>query len=121
MELRRLMDKIDMMHHDNFEKLVAEHESEIGNGNLGNADLNELLLLDILFADRINNEHESKIKEVENACQNQVSSLRATLELVKEQMAKDSQQKIEDLIDQHRAELGNVFIKTKIIFIYLFL
>ncbi|GJQ72878.1 hypothetical protein Trydic_g1526 [Trypoxylus dichotomus] len=84
MELRRLMDKIDMTHHDNFEKLVISHEEEI---------------------DRINEEHEKKIKEVENTCQNQVSSLRATLELVKEQMARDSQQKIQTLIHQHRAEL----------------
>ncbi|KAK9752453.1 hypothetical protein QE152_g4185 [Popillia japonica] len=84
MELRRLMDKIDMTHHDNFEKLVTSHEEEI---------------------DRINEEHEKKIKEVESACQNQVSSLRTTLELVKEQMARDSQQKLQNLIDQHRAEL----------------
>ena len=30
MELRRLMDKIDMSHHENFEKLVQSHEEEIG-------------------------------------------------------------------------------------------
>lgn len=30
MELRRLMNKIDMMHHDKFEKLVQEHDEEIG-------------------------------------------------------------------------------------------
>lgn len=59
------------------------------------------------ISDRINEEHEKKIKEVESACQNQVSSLRTTLELVKEQMARDSQQKLQNLIDQHRAELGN--------------
>lgn len=33
MELRRLMDKIDMTHHDNFEKLVTSHEEEIGSFN----------------------------------------------------------------------------------------
>lgn len=33
MELRRLMDKIDMVHHDKFEKLVQEHEEELGNLN----------------------------------------------------------------------------------------
>lgn len=31
MELRRLMDKIDMCHHDKYEKLVLEHDSELGN------------------------------------------------------------------------------------------
>lgn len=30
-ELRRLMDKIDMSHHDKYEKLVLEHDSELGN------------------------------------------------------------------------------------------
>lgn len=30
MELRRLMDKIDMTHHDNYEKLVLQHDEEIG-------------------------------------------------------------------------------------------
>lgn len=30
MELRRVMDKIDMSHHDRFEKLVQQHEDELG-------------------------------------------------------------------------------------------
>lgn len=31
LKLRRLMDKIDMVHHDKFEKLVQAHEEELGN------------------------------------------------------------------------------------------
>lgn len=31
MELRRLMDKIDMTHHDKYEKLVQEHDEELCN------------------------------------------------------------------------------------------
>lgn len=31
LELRRLMDKIDMTHHEKYEKLVNEHEEELGN------------------------------------------------------------------------------------------
>lgn len=31
MELRRVMDKIDMSHHERFEKMVQQHEEEIGN------------------------------------------------------------------------------------------
>lgn len=112
MELRRLMDKIDMTHHDNFEKLVTNHEEEIG-----------IVLFYIIYppfnylqiSDRINEEHEKKIKDIENVCQNQVSSLRTTLELVKEQMARDSQQKIQTLIDQHRAELGKLKRKSLIL------
>lgn len=30
MELRRVMDKIDMSHHERFEKMVQQHEEEIG-------------------------------------------------------------------------------------------
>lgn len=30
LELRRIMDKIDMTHHERFEKLVQEHEDELG-------------------------------------------------------------------------------------------
>lgn len=29
-ELRRLMDKLDMSHHDKYEKLAQEHETELG-------------------------------------------------------------------------------------------
>nr|CAH7735947.1 unnamed protein product [Callosobruchus chinensis] len=83
-ELRRLMDKIDMSHHDKYEKLVLEHDSEL---------------------ERINQEHESQLKELEEYWQNQVSSLRANLVLVKEQMEKEAQQKVETLIQQHRNEL----------------
>lgn len=30
LELRRIMDKIDMSHHEKFEKLVQQHEEELG-------------------------------------------------------------------------------------------
>lgn len=46
------------------------------------------------------------MKEVEAHWQNQVAAVRASLDAVKEQMERESQQKIEDLIQQHRAELG---------------
>ena len=31
MELRRLMDKIEMTHKENYERIVQKHEIEIGN------------------------------------------------------------------------------------------
>lgn len=46
------------------------------------------------------------MKEVETYWQNQIAAVKATLDLVKEQMERESQQKIEALIQQHRAELG---------------
>ncbi|VEN40206.1 unnamed protein product [Callosobruchus maculatus] len=58
-ELRRLMDKIDMSHHDKYEKLVLEHDREI---------------------ERINEEHESQLKELEEYWQNQKSEAIALLE-----------------------------------------
>ncbi|KAJ8961883.1 hypothetical protein NQ318_021501, partial [Aromia moschata] len=85
MELRRLMDKIDMSHHNKYEKVLLEHETEL---------------------EKINEEHEKKLKEVENCWHEEVNLLRSTLETVKEQMEKESQQKIEMLIQQHRNELG---------------
>lgn len=46
------------------------------------------------------------MEELENLCQNQVLALRTNLEEVKEQMENESQEKIEQLIQQHRNELG---------------
>lgn len=56
--------------------------------------------------ERINEESETKLKEVETSYQNQLSSLRVTLDLAREQMESESQQKLQNLISQHRAELG---------------
>nr|CAI5848722.1 unnamed protein product [Callosobruchus analis] len=91
-ELRRLMDKIDMSHHDKYEKLVLEHDREL---------------------ERINEEHESQLKELEEYWQNQVSSLRANLVLVKEQMEKEAQQRVETLIQQHRNELAIALLEEE--------
>lgn len=54
-------------------------------------------------------EHEKQLKDVESNWQLQVSSMRTTVELVKEQMEKESQQKMQMLIDQHRSELGTKY------------
>ncbi|KAK5650292.1 hypothetical protein RI129_001321 [Pyrocoelia pectoralis] len=83
-ELRRVMDKIDMSHHERFEKLVQQHEEEI---------------------EKVNSEHEKQMKDAESNWQMQLCSMRTTVELVKEQMEHESQEKIQNLIDQHRAEL----------------
>ncbi|KAF5276036.1 hypothetical protein FQA39_LY00832 [Lamprigera yunnana] len=86
MELRRVMDKIDMCHHERFEKLMQQHEDEL---------------------EKINAEHEKQLKEAESNWQLQLCTMRTTVELVKEQMEKESQQKMQDLIEQHRAELDD--------------
>lgn len=59
--------------------------------------------------DRINEEQEKKIKDLEEYWQNEVSQLKATVDQVKEQMEKDAQQKIEALIQQHRDELSEYY------------
>lgn len=56
--------------------------------------------------ERINEENETKIKDLEDHWQNEVAQLRATVDQVKEQMEKDAQQQIEALIQQHRDELS---------------
>lgn len=60
--------------------------------------------------ERINEESEKKLNEVESAYQNQLCSLRATLDLVKEQMEHESREKIQNLIAKHRADLGKYLI-----------
>lgn len=64
---------------------------------------------DEYILEQLNEESEQKLKEVETSYQNQMSSLRATLELVREQMERESQQKLQNLIAQHRAELGKYY------------
>lgn len=74
--------------------------------------------------EQINEENEKKLKDVEVYWQNQVSTLRATVELVKEQMEKESQQKIEMLIQQHRTELGtdmNLYVSKTVLNKYFLL
>lgn len=58
-------------------------------------------------------ESDKKMKEVEAHWQNQVAAVRASLDSVKEQMERESQQKIEALIQQHRSELGSIFCSSK--------
>lgn len=67
-----------------------------------------------MLLEQLNAETEKKMKEVEAHWQNQVAAVRASLDAVKEQMERESQQKIEALIQQHRAELGECqnFIKA---------
>lgn len=64
------------------------------------------LLIRNFVVDRINQEHEKQIRDLEEYWQNEVSQLRTTVDQVKEQMEKDAQQKIEALIQQHRDELS---------------
>lgn len=59
-----------------------------------------------MILEQLNIESDKKMKEVEIHWQNQIASVRASLDSVKEQMEIESQQKIEALIQQHRAELG---------------
>lgn len=68
--------------------------------------MNNFSLIWKFIVDRINEEQENKIKELEEYWQNEVSQLRATVDQVKEQMEQDAQQKIEALIQQHRDELS---------------
>lgn len=105
MELRRIMDKIDMSHHERFEKMVQKHEEEIGEQSELNQRENKLYFY-FYFLEQLNAESEKKMKEVEAHWQNQIAAVRASLDSAKEQMEIESQQKIENLIQQHRAELG---------------
>lgn len=64
------------------------------------------LKITFLFSERANERADRKIQEIEANYQSQVTSLRNALELVQDQMEKESQQKVESLIAQHRSEIG---------------
>uniref|UniRef100_A0AAR5P062 Uncharacterized protein n=3 Tax=Dendroctonus ponderosae TaxID=77166 RepID=A0AAR5P062_DENPD len=89
MELRRLMNKIDMTHHDNYEKLALQHEEEL---------------------DKLNAEHEQELKDIEEHWRRNMSDVSSNLEKAKEQLEKEGQQKMESLVEQHRGELGKHII-----------
>lgn len=70
--------------------------------------MDENLILVLL--ERLTEEHEKKIKEIETNWQMQVTSTRTTLELVKEQMERDAEDKLQALDQHHRSQLGELDI-----------
>nr|CAD7264324.1 unnamed protein product [Timema shepardi] len=85
LELRRKLDKLDLQYQEQIEKLVDKHEKEI---------------------DSLNEDAERKIQQLEQNWQLQMSSTRATLELVKEQMERDAQSRLEAAGEKHRNQLA---------------
>jgi hypothetical protein len=57
-------------------------------------------------AEQLNWESERKIQQLEQNWQLQMSSTRATLELVKEQMERDAQDRLDAAEEEHRKQLG---------------
>nr|CAD7399318.1 unnamed protein product [Timema poppensis] len=85
LELRRKLDKLDLQYQEQIEKLVDKHEKEI---------------------DSLNEDAERKVQQLEQNWQLQMSSTRATLELVKEQMERDAQSRLEAAGEKHRNQLA---------------
>lgn len=65
-------------------------------------------------------EHEQQLREVENQWKSRLSDVTTNLEAVKEQLEKDAQQKMENLVEQHRLELGNNWCKTHLLLLFTF-
>jgi predicted secreted protein len=59
-----------------------------------------------ISAEQLNWESERKIQQLEQNWQLQMSSTRATLELVKEQMERDAQDRLDAAEEKHRKQLG---------------
>lgn len=59
-----------------------------------------------ISAEQLNWESERKIQQLEQNWQLQMSSTRATLELVKEQMERDAQDHLDAAEEKHRKQLG---------------
>lgn len=67
------------------------------------------MIISVLFTlilERVNEEAEKRLRDLETNYQMQVSSMRTTLELVKEQMEREAEDKIQQLREEHRVELG---------------
>ena len=56
--------------------------------------------------DKLKAEHDKRMAACEQGFQLQSASTRATLELVKEQMRRDSEAALQELRDQHRSQMG---------------
>lgn len=103
MQLRRALDKADLSYHEKMEKMSENHETEIGKVGKGAV----LVLANVLlFSERINEEADRRIRDMESNYQMQISSMRATLELVKEQMERDTEDRLQQLRIDHKRELG---------------
>ncbi|PSN47607.1 hypothetical protein C0J52_04581 [Blattella germanica] len=83
-DLRRKLDKIDLTYQEQMEKLNEKHEKEI---------------------EQLNWESERKVQQLEQNWQLQMSSTRTTLELVKEQMERDAQDRLDEAERQHQKQL----------------
>ncbi|KDR07715.1 hypothetical protein L798_02631 [Zootermopsis nevadensis] len=82
--LRRKLDKIDLSYQEQMEKLTDKYEKEI---------------------EQLNWESDRKIQQLEQNWQLQMSSTRATLELVKEQMERDAQDRLDAAEEKHHKQL----------------
>ncbi|XP_049959630.1 golgin subfamily A member 6-like protein 22 isoform X3 [Schistocerca serialis cubense] len=89
-DLRRKLDKIDMAYQEQMEKLTEKHEKEI---------------------EHLNEEAERRVQQVEQNWQLQISSTRATLELVKEQMQRDADERMESLKEKYQQQLESQWEK----------
>uniref|UniRef100_A0A8D8TYU2 Uncharacterized protein n=3 Tax=Cacopsylla melanoneura TaxID=428564 RepID=A0A8D8TYU2_9HEMI len=84
LEMRRKFDKLDMSYQEKIEKAQETHEQEI---------------------EHLNEEYERRLAQCEASWQQQLSTTRTTLELVKEQMRRDTYDQIQHLRTQHQREL----------------
>lgn len=99
------MDKIDMTHHENYEKLIIQHDEELGKVFLGKILLKSNAT--VFCLEKVNEEHEQQLRELENQWKGKMLDVTTNIEQVREQIEKEAQQKMGSLVEQHRNELGN--------------
>ncbi|XP_067008628.2 protein FAM184A isoform X5 [Anabrus simplex] len=87
MDWRRKLDKLDMSYQEQIERLQENHEKEI---------------------ERLTEDAERRVQQAEQAWQLQATSTRATLELVKEQLERDAQDRLDALERKHQEQLGTL-------------
>ncbi|CAH1237321.1 unnamed protein product [Diabrotica balteata] len=83
-ELRRLMDKLDMSHHDKYEKLTQKHEAEL---------------------ERMKEEYEKMMEDREQYWKSEIDTLNSTITNMRLQVEDENQEKLKVLIQSHQSEL----------------
>lgn len=66
--------------------------------------------------ERLNDEMEKKIKDLETALSTQAVSARTTLELVRGQLKADHTETTTKLREKHKSDMGILFIDNSIVF-----
>lgn len=100
-------------------QLRWKHCNSVEYGEFEDPALVEFHIKISFISEALREEYEKKIQQGEQNWSQQISSTRATLELVKEQLQRESEMQLEDLNKKYLQELGNFFIENSLPYKYI--